>query len=145
MPTWESPLVRALSAAASACERPLLVGTDLRTTVKPSLFGGHVTFWPSVVVVFWKVVVPNVVVENVVVESVVVGGLIVIVGCGWTPTVLVVCGFVETMGTDVAGPPLPSSSVAARATTAPDTTATRRSAARAAQSQKGESRRQISP
>ena len=89
MPTWESPFARALSAAVSACERPLLVGTDLRTTVNPSLLGGQVTLLPVVVVV------PKVVVEKVVVPSVVVGGLIVIVGgVVTTPTVLVVEGAV---------------------------------------------------
>jgi hypothetical protein len=119
----------------------LLVGTDLRTTVKPSLFGGQVTLLPVVVVP--NVVVPKVVVENVVVPSVVVGGVIVIVD-GVTATVLVVEGAVETTGMDVAGPLDFPSSVAASATTAPETRATSRSAARAAQSQIGESRRQTS-
>jgi hypothetical protein len=119
----------------------LLVGTDLRTTVKPSLFGGQVTLLPVVVVP--NVVVPKVVVENVVVPSVVVGGVIVIVD-GVTPTVLVVEGEVETTGMDVAGSLDFPSSVAASATTAPETRATSRSAARAAQSQIGESRRQTS-
>jgi hypothetical protein len=78
-----------------------------------------------------------------VVPSVVVGGLIVIVGGVVTPTVLVE-GAVETTGMDVEGPLLFPSSVAASATTAPETRATSRSAARAAQSQIGESRRQTS-
>jgi hypothetical protein len=122
----------------------LLVGTDLRTTVKPSLFGGQLTFSPVVVVP--KVVVPKVVVEKVVVPIVlVVGGLMVIVGgCVTTPTVLVVSSDVETTGIEVAGCPFLSSSVAASATTAPETRATRSSAASAAQSQSGESRRQTS-
>jgi hypothetical protein len=89
--------------------------------------------------------VPKVVVENVVVPSVVVGGLIVIVGgVAPTPTVLVVEGAVETTGVDAPGSLDFPSSVAANATTAPDTRATSRSAARAAQSQIGESRRQTS-
>src|SRR5215217_706569 len=129
MPAWESPFVRALSAAASARERPLLVGTDLSTTVKPSLLGGQVTLLPVVVVV------PNVVV----------GGLIVIVGgVVTTPTVVVVEGAVDTTGMDVPGSLDFPSSVAASATTAPETRATSRSAASAAQSQIGESRRQTS-
>jgi len=122
----------------------LLVGTDLRTTVKPSLFGGQVTLLPVVVVVP-KVVVPKVVVENVVVLRVVGGGLMVIVGgCVTTPTVSVVLGEVETTGIELAGSLFFPSSVAASATTAPETRATRSSAARAAQSQIGESRRQTS-
>jgi hypothetical protein len=121
----------------------LLVGTDLRTTVKPSFDIGQVTLLPVVVVP--NVVVPKVVVENVVVPSVVVGGLIVIVGgVVTTPTVLVVEGAVETTGMDVAGSLDFPSSVAASAITAPETRATSRSAARAAQSQIGESRRQTS-
>jgi len=110
--------------------------------VKPSFDIGQVTLLPVVVVP--NVVVPKVVVENVVVASVVVGGLIVIVGgVVTTPTVLVVEGAVET-GIDVAGSLDFPSSVAASATTAPETRATSRSAARAAQSQIGESRRQTS-
>jgi hypothetical protein len=121
----------------------LLVGTDLRTTVKPSFDIGQVTLLPVVVVP--NVVVPKVVVEKVVVPSVVVGGLIVIVGgVVTTPTVLVVEGAVETTGMDVAGSLDFPSSVAASATTAPETRATSRSAARAAHSQIGESRRQTS-
>jgi hypothetical protein len=111
-------------------------------TVKPSLFGGQETF-PPVVVVVPNVVVPNVVVEKVVVAVVVVvGGLIVIVGgVVTTPMVFVVSGAVETTGMDAPGWEF-LSSVAARATKAPDTRATSRRAARAAQSQIGESRRQ---
>src|SRR4051812_2558423 len=103
IPTWVRPFVRAVLAADSACVRPLLVGTDLSTTVNPSLFVGQVTLLPFVVVVPKVVVDWNVVVENVVVPRVVVGGLIVIVG-GWvtTPTVFVVSGAVDTTGIDVA-------------------------------------------
>ena len=135
--------MRALSAADSAWERPLLVGTDLSTMVNPSFVSGQVTLEPVVVVP--KVVVPIVVVENVVVDDVVVvGGLIVIVGgCVTTPTVSVVLGLVET-GIDVAGSLDFSSSVAARATTAPEMRATSKRAASAAHNQTGESRRQTS-
>ena len=81
------------------------------------------------------------------IDVVMISNLLVIVivgGCVTTPTVLVGCGAVETTGSEVAGSEFFSSSVAASATTAPETRATRRSAASAAQSQRGESRLQIS-
>jgi hypothetical protein len=68
---------------------------------------------------------------------------VIVIVDGVTATVLVE-GAVETTGMDVAGPLDFPSSVAASATTAPETRATSRSAARAAQSQIGESRRQTS-
>ena len=70
-------MFRAFCAAASAGPRPWLVGTDLRTIVKPSLPAGHVMF--AVVVVVPNVVVEEVVVDEVVVPKVVEGGVIVIV------------------------------------------------------------------
>jgi hypothetical protein len=98
------------------------------------------------VTVLLVVVVPSVVVLVVVVvgivdvvPKVVVGGLMVTVGgCVSTPTVSVVLGEVETTGIEVPGSLSLSSRVAATATIAPATSATSRSAARAAQSQSGE-------
>jgi hypothetical protein len=99
------------------------------------------------VVVVPSVVVPVVVVVGMVdvVPNVVVGGLMVTVG-GWVriPTVSVVLGEVETTGIEVGGCPSSSSRVAATATIAPATSATRSRAARAAQSQSGEPLAQIS-
>ena len=113
---------------------------------QPFLFAGQVVELPVVVVVP-IVVVPIVVVVGIVdvVPKVVVGGLIVTVG-GWVmiPTVSVVCGPVVTTGIDVAGWLSSSSRVAATATIAPATRATRRRAASAAHSQSGDPLDQIS-